>query len=551
MNPAEHDAHLNALIEAYIHNEADETQLRELAAWVEADPSVAQRIILMSMIQGRFRAEGDPTFVAETVAAAAKKKGESGFVRQVMQHLRENSGKEATRLVLPVRSSTSGRAQAKPSERMTERHVESLRLSREPQKDRTWMIAAGVAALLVLSVVARIVTPFGNDKTIAKVTLVSQSASIERNGKTLTRADAMEIEPGDVVSSGSEPMRFRYRNETTVINLAPETRVRVVYVGGQKRLQLLSGRMEASVAPQPKESPMILHTSQAEVRVVGTRFALHEGSGATRLEVSEGKVRLTRKEDGAAVDVPAGHGVKAAQKDASPLTLTKLDRVSEGLVAHWPFEEGSGTVTQDQALGGLPAPIRGAQWVKGKEGWGLSLDGTSFIDVSNCPHFNFSAGAPFSLAGWFKTRATYAILLSLRNTADEGADIDIGVGTNGGGVAPGRIMALIRPNGPLQSPYCQVTGGIVNDDTWHHFAITRSADGTLELFLDGVSQGTHRTAVSGGPIVTNLRAIGSERYWVQISPAAPSPRNYFVGQVDDFRVYNRALTKAEVQLLQN
>jgi len=542
-NFEQHDAHLNTLIEAYVHDEADEAQLRELAAWVEADSEVARRIMLMSMIQGRFRGEGDETFVLETVAAAAKKNGESGFVRKIMQHVRENGGREATRMVNPIRVG-SARTPARP----LERQPESVKPIRELKKDRTWMIGAGLAALFMLNLVARVLTPFGHYKTIAKVTLVSASSSIERNGQTLVRADAMEIEPGDIISSGSEPMKFRYLNESTVINLSPESRVRVVYVGDQKRLQLLAGRMEASVAPQPAGSPMILNTTHAEIRVVGTRFALHESTAATQLEVVEGKVRMIRKQDGAALDVPAGHGAKATEKDAAPMALTKLDRVSEGLVAHWPFEEGRGSSTKDQALGGQASTLRGARWADGKEGSGLTFDGTSFVDVSNCPQLNFGAGAPFTICGWFKTRANYGIILSMRNAADESSDVDIGIGTDGIGHSPGRLMAMTRGNGGRLGPSTQVTGGLANDDAWHHFAITRNADGRLELFLDGQSQGISKNSVNG-PITTTMRAIGSERYWVQISPAAPNPRNYFVGNLDELRVYNRVITSAELQLL--
>src|SRR3954467_3717524 len=100
--PGQFNEHLNALIEAFVHNEATEEQLRELAAWLEADQETASKIAVISMIQGRFRAEGNNSFVAETVAATTRKKSDSGFVRRIMSVIREDGGEEATRTVLPV-----------------------------------------------------------------------------------------------------------------------------------------------------------------------------------------------------------------------------------------------------------------------------------------------------------------------------------------------------------------------------------------------------------------------------------------------------------------
>lgn len=55
---------------------------------------------------------------------------------------------------------------------------------------------------------------------------------------------------------------------------------------------------------EPREKPFIARTSDAEIRVLGTRFRL--SAGPTRLDVETGKVRLTRLADGKSVDVGAG-----------------------------------------------------------------------------------------------------------------------------------------------------------------------------------------------------------------------------------------------------
>src|SRR6185503_16455877 len=88
------------------------------------------------------------------------------------------------------------------------------------------------------------------------------------------------------------------------------------------------------------------------------------------------------------------------------------------------------------------------------------------------------------------------------------------VGYDGAVSNAGRLMGLVREDHGT-SGYARVTGAMVNDGAWHHAALTRNAGGMVELFLDGVSQGTGTGSQSAGPITTDLRALGCERRWVQ------------------------------------
>jgi hypothetical protein len=111
----------------------------------------------------------------------------------------------------------------------------------------------------------------------------------------------------------------------TRLELSGGTRARL---GADPALQvrLLAGRVFADVKPQPAGRPMTLSTSGADARVLGTRLTFGIEGDATRLEVHEGRVRLTRRPDGATVDVTAGHFAVAATGVAlltRPLALDK------------------------------------------------------------------------------------------------------------------------------------------------------------------------------------------------------------------------------------
>ena len=92
----------------------------------------------------------------------------------------------------------------------------------------------------------------------------------------------------------------------------------------------------------------------------------------------------------------------------------------------------------------------------------------------------------------------------------------------------------------------QLSGGSIKDGQWHHFALTREPNGTVELFLDGRTQGRNVGKNSGGPITTDLRALASDRFVVASSKKATP---YLAGRIDEVRLYDRVLAPEEVAIL--
>src|SRR5207249_1711377 len=103
--------------------------------------------------------------------------------------------------------------------------------------------------------------------------------------------------------------------------------------------------------------------------------------------------------------------------------------------------------------------------------------------------------------------------VSFRSSTDDGTVIDLMVGYDGSTTSAGQLMGLVRQDGGT-SGYAHVSGAMVNDGFWHFVALTRNTSGTIELFLDGVSQGTGSGTQSSGALTSDRRAVGSERRWV-------------------------------------
>jgi hypothetical protein len=130
-----------------------------------------------------------------------------------------------------------------------------------------------------------------------------------------------------VSTTGAVSVEIGFSPEKTLISLQPGTHLQFASISRGKHFHLRLGKLEVSAARQQPFKSMIITTPQAQARVVGTRFTLAVTNNATRLEVTEGKVRFTRAADGKVVAVTAGNYAVAASNyelRALPLTGTIL-----------------------------------------------------------------------------------------------------------------------------------------------------------------------------------------------------------------------------------
>ncbi len=107
--------------------------------------------------------------------------------------------------------------------------------------------------------------------------------------------------------------RLELGGDTSLASIAEET--------AGRRLRLDGGALAAEVVRQAPGRGLVFATPHAEARVLGTRLALSVSTDATRLEVREGRVRLTRLPDRAGADVGPGQFAVAA-KGPAPFART-------------------------------------------------------------------------------------------------------------------------------------------------------------------------------------------------------------------------------------
>lgn len=114
----------------------------------------------------------------------------------------------------------------------------------------------------------------------------------------------------------------------TRITLGGDTDAREFSVEDGKKFFLARGVLEADVRRQPPNRPMIVSTPHGEARVLGTAFSLRVDEDSTRLDVDEGRVRLTPAGRRSSVVVRAGHFAVAG----AGLKLEARRRPIDGIV---------------------------------------------------------------------------------------------------------------------------------------------------------------------------------------------------------------------------
>ena len=202
------------------------------------------------------------------------------------------------------------------------------------------------------------------------------------------------------------------------------------------------------------------------------------------------------------------------------------------LVAHWRFEEGSGTVTRD-VLGRLPGTLVGSVsfTAGGVAGKGLALDasGNGVVDFGQVLPLTNTA---YSISAWFKTppgdtTPEAAIFAKHQPWYENGYYILL----NGGG---GTLAGYAGAGAFFH------TSATVNDGNWHHVVQTLADNGDVRAYLDG----NLLASASGGMVIPSPASfmIGG------IDP--PPPARRFNGTIDEVQIYDHALTVADVQFLQ-
>ena len=194
--------------------------------------------------------------------------------------------------------------------------------------------------------------------------------------------------------------------------------------------------------------------------------------------------------------------------------LTDAAAAASGPVAAYSFDEGAGTTLHDLSGHGNTGTISGPAWTDGRTGNALELDGVDdSVTVPDSASLDLLAG--MTVEAWVRPRTAGA----WRAVAAKDAAYAL-YAADGGGTPSGHVTTLGELGVGAPSPLPLLT--------WTHLAVTWDAT-TLSLYVNG-SRVASRLAL--GVLLPSSSALSIGRL--------------FDGRIDELRLYDRALSAAEL-----
>ena len=197
----------------------------------------------------------------------------------------------------------------------------------------------------------------------------------------------------------------------------------------------------------------------------------------------------------------------------------------DGLVAYWPFDEGSGKKAEDVTGNGHDGKFAGApKWVDGKFGTALEFDGEEdHVVVADDAALAIEENITFM--AWFSPGD---VLTSRRLMVKNNSIFVIFDFGN-----KDSIDFLVKPD----NTFAESTTTDWKVGEWYHFAGTFDGK-TMKVYVNGKLEGEAANNVPIAPSDLELW-IGGDDFG--------RPTDFFPGTIDEVRLYEKTLTEAEIQ----
>jgi hypothetical protein len=225
---------------------------------------------------------------------------------------------------------------------------------------------------------------------------------------------------------------------------------------------------------------------------------------------------------------------------SSPLEAVTLDpqSLSQNLVAHWTFDDGSGTTVADSSGNGHDGTLIGGTWLTtGRFGGALTLASGDTVSVASFPQatasWTVSLWTRSSSAGLAASTTDFSTIVSTENAFAGGWEIHLDNRPD-----RGRYDAAYFA-GSTVDDYVVVYCSCIEPDSWIHLTAVWNGD-LAQMTLYDDDQPIDELATPSPILMGDATLyIGT---WNQGA-------RYFIGDIDDFAIWSRALQQPEIALL--
>ena len=194
---------------------------------------------------------------------------------------------------------------------------------------------------------------------------------------------------------------------------------------------------------------------------------------------------------------------------------------TQGLIGYWKMDEGEGTVLTDYARN-RHMTMAAETWHIENENKAVALDGSHFIGI------NTSEIPPMP-------QDDYAVELWVKADAQTGEAQLIQMGEVG-------LVINTEGNLQLESNDAQLStiNSKLNDNAWHHVALSVLRGGNANIFVDGESKGSV-SADKVGSLGSDQLLIGARRTWQDVQLNQALYDRPLTATIDEVRVWNATM----------
>ncbi len=370
-----------------------------------------------------------------------------------------------------------------------------------------------------------------------------------------------------VAVSGTGPFSYEWRRGTTVVGTnSAELQIMPMSLADAGNYTCTITNAQGSISTQPAmvtvNGALTITTTTLAVGTVGVPYqatlAAVGGVSTRTWSLLNGVLPsgITLSTSGVLSGIPtaparAALTLSVSDASGSDTQALALDLAPVGglandpdLILHYTFDEGSGSSVWDIATGGNnhATNVTNAQWISngrlgGAYGPSSTNAGMQNFTPANQSDLNFNPrGDAFTISLWCRTTTTngYTTLFSKDSASPQITQFRLW-GTN-------PTSALQGINGG------QYGGGIntapaLNDGQWHLVTMVNFNDNGIwrtRVYFDNGTQNTTFNTGNSGTVSDLFRIGGISAGW-----------NGWFGQIDDFRIYRRALSQSEIATLYN
>ncbi|MES9684605.1 LamG-like jellyroll fold domain-containing protein [Gottfriedia acidiceleris] len=198
------------------------------------------------------------------------------------------------------------------------------------------------------------------------------------------------------------------------------------------------------------------------------------------------------------------------------------------IVAHWKFDEGSGTTVSDSSGNGNTGTlVNNPTWTYSDKGGALAFSGGKRAEFNSSATLNKTGDE--SVSFWFKTSQPTTSTTSIFRQSNRFTALQLA-----GGQA--RVAYWPNASSSYKALYFPWT---YSDNKWHHYVASYDHSTGLKIYVDGNLVASDTTNLGPLPTVTSKIVLG----------ATETGGEAYNGMLDDVRVFDLALTQDEVRQL--